>query len=303
MTDEHIAARSSAQTGFFYALAAYSLWGFLPLYFKAMEHIPTVEMLAHRIIWSVPVALLVIGFQRRLGELIGLFQQRQILMMMSFTALLVSINWRLYIWTIEVNRASEAALGYYINPLITVFLGFALLGEKLNRVQKTAIAIAALAVLIRTLGSGVFPWIALSLAISFAIYGYLRKTVEVGPTQGFLVEVVLLSPLALGYVAWLQWNGVNNFTLSNSDGPWLIAAGAVTAVPLILYAFAAKLLRLATLGLMQYIAPSLIFLISFLVFEEQMDVWQGITFAMIWSALILYSWSVLRENGAANSGE
>lgn len=291
------ATQASARKGFFYALTAYSLWGFLPLYFKVMEHIPALEMLAHRIIWSVPVALLIIGAQRRLGELVALFQHRRIVVMMSLTALLISVNWGLYIWAISINKTSEAALGYYINPLLTVLLGYALLGEKLNRLQKAAVVIALSAVLIRTMGGGVFPWIAVTLAMSFAAYGYLRKTVEVGPTQGFLVEVVILLPLALGYVGWLEWSGNNHFTLTNSDGPWLIAAGIVTAVPLILYAFGAKLLRLTTLGLMQYIAPSLIFLISFLVFGEQMDFWQGVTFAMIWCALALYSWSLRRQPG------
>ena len=257
------------------------------------------EMVAHRVIWSIPVALTIIAAQRRLGELVSLFQNRRVVVMMSVTALLVSVNWGIFIWAIAINKTSEAALGYYINPLITVFLGFALLGERLNTLQRTAVAMAVMAVVIRTVGGGVFPWIALSLAITFAGYGYFRKTVEVGPTQGFLVEVILLSPLALLYVAWLNWFGANHFTFSNSDGVWLMAAGLVTAVPLILYAFGAKLLRLTTLGLMQYIAPSLIFLIAFLVFDEELDFWQGITFALIWGALILYSTSMLRDNKSA----
>ncbi|MEP1205889.1 MAG: EamA family transporter RarD [Rhizobiaceae bacterium] len=299
MTSEQVSAQATARKGFLYALAAYGLWGFLPLYFKAMEHIPADEMVVHRIIWSVPVALAVIAAQRRLGELVALFRNRRIVLMMGLTAVLITINWGIYIWSISVNKTSEAALGYYINPLITVFLGFALLGERMTRLQWLAVAIAAAAVLIRTIGGGVFPWIALSLAFSFAIYGYLRKTVDVGPTQGFLVEVVLLLPPALAYLVWLTAIGENHFTLANSDGPWLMMAGVATAAPLILYAFGAKLLRLATLGLMQYIAPSMIFLISFLVFGEQMDFWQGVTFAMIWGALVLYTWSLLRTSDQA----
>ena len=155
MNQEQIAARASARRGFFYALGAYGLWGFFPLYFKAMEHVPAMEMVAHRVIWSVPVALTIIAAQRRLDELISLFQNRRVVVMMSVTALLVSINWGIFIWAIAVNKTSEAALGYYINPLITVFLGFALLGEKLNALQKTAVAMALLAVVIRTIGGGV----------------------------------------------------------------------------------------------------------------------------------------------------
>ncbi|NKB52948.1 MAG: EamA family transporter RarD [Rhizobiaceae bacterium] len=269
----------------------------MPLYFKPMEHIPAMEMVVHRTIWSVPVALLVIGAQGRLGELLSLFRDRRIFLMMLITALLITVNWVIYVWAIGVDKTSEAALGYYINPLITVMLGFALQGDRLTRLQIVAVGIACLAVLIRTVIGGVFPWIALTLAVSFAAYGYLRKTVPVGPTQGFLMEVVILFPLAFIYLLWLIAIGENHFTLTSSDGPLLMLAGVLTAAPLILYAFGAKLLRLATLGLMQYIAPSIIFLISFLVFGEQMDIWQGLTFVMIWFALVLYTWSMFREGG------
>lgn len=294
MTDASPTQQQSARSGFFYALAAYGLWGFLPLYFKVAEHIPPVEMVAHRIIWAVPVALIVIGLQHRMGELKALFQDKRIVAMMALTATLISVNWGIYVWAISVNITSETALGYYINPLISVLLGYLLLGEKLTKLQWAAVFIAFLAVLLRTVGGGVFPWVSLTLAFSFAAYGYFRKTVAVGPTQGFLMEVVILLPIALGYVVWLSLTGANNFTLENGDGWWMMLAGPVTAIPLILYAFGAKLLRLATLGLMQYIAPSIIFLISFFVFGEQMDFWQGVTFVMIWSALILYSWSLFR---------
>ena len=264
-------------------------------YFKAVEHIPPAEVVAHRDIWSVPFALFVIAFQNRLGELRSLFKDRRIVVMMALTAGLISINWGIFVWAISVNMASETALGYYINPLITVLLGFVLLGEKLTRLQMAAVLIAFSAVLLRTIAGGDFPWVSLSLAFSFATYGYLRKTVAVGPTQGFLMEVVILLPLALGYIGWLIANGTNHFTFASGDGWLLMLAGPVTAVPLILYAFGAKLLRLATLGLMQYIAPSIIFVISFTVLGEHMDFWQGVTFVMIWSALALYSAALLRK--------
>ena len=298
---EDAAANAASRKGFFYAFAAYSLWGFLPLYFRAVDHVPPAEMVVHRIIWSVPIALIIIAAQQRLGELLSLIRNRKVITMMVITALLVSINWGVYIWAIAIDRTSEAALGYYINPLITVMLGFGLLGERLTRLQAIAVAIAVLAVLIRTVIGGVFPGIALVLAGTFAVYGYLRKTVPVGPTQGFLMEVVILLPFALAYLVYLSATGASHFKLATSDGPWLMFAGVATAVPLILYAFGAKLLKLATLGLMQYIAPSLIFLVAFLVFGEEMDFWQAITFVMIWSALALYSWSLWRPtSGEAN---
>lgn len=296
MTEQASASDPIIRSGFFYALSAYGIWGFLPLYFKVVEHVPPLEVVVHRIIWSVPVALLVIASQRRLGELGSLFRDRRVLVMMIVTALLITVNWGLYIWAISVDKTSETALGYYINPLITVLLGYALLGERLSRLQIIAILIAVLAVLMRTVVGGVFPWISLTLAFSFAIYGYLRKTVPVGPTQGFLMEVVILLPLGLAYFAFLSFSGTNHFTLSNGDGLLLMLAGPVTAIPLILYAFGAKLLPLAIIGLMQYIAPTLIFLISFLVFKEDMDIWQVVMFVMIWLALALYSWSLLRQS-------
>ena len=287
---------SESRKGFFYALAAYGLWGFLPLYFKVLSNIPAVELVAHRIIWAVPVALIVIGAQHRLDELRSLFSSKRIVSMMALTAALISANWGVYVWAISVNITSETALGYYINPLITVMLGYFLLGEKLSRLQTIAVLIALSAVLIRTVAEGTFPWVSLTLAFSFSAYGYFRKTVPVGPAQGFLMEVLILFPFAIGYILWLVSQNQNHFDPTSIDSLWLILAGPVTAIPLIFYAFGAKLLRLATLGLMQYIAPSIIFLISFFVFGEQMGIWQGVTFVMIWIALALYSWSLLRQS-------
>lgn len=295
MTSRSAAADADGRKGFFYALAAYGLWGFMPLYFKAMEEVPPVEMVVHRILWALPVALIVIGAQNRLGELRSLFANKRIFAMMALTAGLITVNWGIYVWAISVNITSETALGYYINPLLSVVLGFMFLGEKLTRLQVAAVALATFAVLIRTVAGGVFPWVALTLAFSFAAYGYFRKTVPVGPTQGFLMEVVVLFPFALGYLLWLMAHGQSHFGVTLETSIWMMLAGPITAIPLILYAFGAKLLRLTTLGLMQYIAPSLIFLISFFVFGEEMGLWQGVTFVMIWTALVLYSWSMFQR--------
>ena len=279
----------SPRTGFFYALSAYLLWGFLPLFFRAAEHIPAVELVAHRVIWSLPVALFVMAALGRTGEIMPLLRDRGVMKMMLLTALLISVNWAIYVWAISVDRTSETALGYYINPLLTVVLGVLLLSEKLNEWQWLAIALAAIGVLVRAISTGAFPWISLSLALTFAFYGYFRKTVSVGPTQGFLLEVIILFPFAMAYAVWLALQGQGHMDADNIL--WLMACGPVTAVPLILYAFGAKALRLATLGLMQYIAPSMIFVIAFFVFGETLDIWQIITFALVWSALVIYSWS------------
>ena len=287
---------SSPRAGFFYALSAYMLWGFLPLFFRAAEHISPMELSIHRIIWSVPTAAIIMALMGRLREIPPLFRDWKIVRMMIVTAALISVNWIVYVWAISVDLTSETALGYYINPLITVLLGYLLLGEKLNRWQKIAVGLAFTGVLVRTVMGGVFPWISLTLAGSFAIYGYLRKTVPVGPTQGFFMEVVILLPFALAYAAWLAFQGQGHVTFENGDIWWLVACGPVTSFPLILYAFGAKALRLATLGLMQYIAPSMIFIVAFFVFGEDMGFWQGVTFGLIWTALVIYSWSTFRSS-------
>ncbi len=282
------------RSGFFYALFAYGLWGFLPLYFRAAEAIPPDELTAHRIIWSLPTVLIVMLMMGRLREIPVLLSNWKVVRMMALTAAMISVNWGLYVWAISVERTSETALGYYINPLLTVLLGALLLGERLDRWQKVAVALAFLGVAIRTIGSGELPWISLVLAFSFAGYGYLRKTVSVGPTQGFLLEVMILFPFAVGYAVWLAWTGVDHVSLTDGNLWWLIGCGPVTAVPLILYAYGAKGLTLTTIGLMQYIAPTMIFCVAFFVFGEELDIWQAITFGLIWLALVIYTRSTVK---------
>ena len=286
----------SPRAGFLFALSAYLLWGILPLFFRAAEHIPALELVAHRAIWSLPSALIVMALMGRLREIPPLLRDLSLMKIMALTAFLISINWLIYVWAVSVEKTAETALGYYINPLITVALGVLLLGEGLNRAQKFAIALAAAAVLMRTIAEGILPWIPLSLALTFAAYGYIRKTVSVGPTQGFMLEVILIAPFGLAYAIWLAWNGQGHF--SGGDIGWLVACGPVTAAPLILYAFGAKGLRLATLGLMQYIAPSIIFIIAIGVFGEPLGFWQGLTFVMVWTALVVYSVSTFRKSGS-----
>ncbi|MEN0041291.1 MAG: EamA family transporter RarD [Pseudomonadota bacterium] len=283
-----------AKAGFLYALSAYGLWGFLPLYFWVMDGVPVLQLLAHRVVWSLPVALAVLAATGRLPELWALRKEPRLLAMMALTATFISINWGVYILSVEMNLTSQAALGYYINPLISVLMGVVLLSERLDRLQKAAIALAFVGVVVKTIAGGTFPLIALTLAFSFAFYGYLRKTVAIGPTAGFTVEVALLFPLALGYLIWVEVQGTGAFTQSLETAGWLAFAGPVTATPLILYAYSAKRLRLATLGLMQYIAPSMIFLLAFTLFGEPLDAAQIVTFALIWSALVLYTISVMR---------
>lgn len=286
---------NSATAGFFYALAAYLTWGLLPVYMKALEHIPAVEIVAHRILWSIPVAAVILVALGRTGDFFRAFQKPKILAMIFITAMLISVNWGVYIWSISANIASQAALGYYINPLLSILLGVFLLGEKLTKLQLFAILLAFTAVVLMTVAMGTLPWAALVMAVSFTLYGYLRKTVDIGPTQGFLLEVVLMSPFAAGYLIWLSMNGQNHF----NDGNWniwlLAGTGLATAIPLILYASGAKRLRLSTIGLMQYIAPTMIFLFAVFSFGEFLSIWQVIAFVLIWIALALYSVSIFQQ--------
>ena len=288
-------ARDEGRAGFVYALAAYLLWGALPLYMKALDHIGAVEIVAHRIVWSVPVAALFVTVIAKWRPFWDAVRKPRVVLTIAASALLISLNWLAYILSVVWNVASEAALGYYVNPLISVLIGWALLRERLHPLQWAAVALAGTAVAALAVAGGTVPWLALVMAFSFATYGYLRKTVAIGPTEGFLLEVVLLAPFALGYLAWLGGGGAGAFlTGAPADTLLLAGTGVVTAVPLILFASGAKRLTLATIGLMQYLAPTMIFLTAILVFGEPVGPVKVAAFAMIWTALALYSWSALR---------
>lgn len=282
--------------GFAFALAAYLLWGFLPLYMKALAHIPTLEVLAHRVIWSVPIALAILAVLGRTTDLMTALKTPRMLAMAALTAALISVNWGIYVWSIQTGHALEAALGYYINPLFSVFLGAALIKERLSTAQKLAIALAALAVGFLTWQVGKVPVVALSLTLTWGFYAYLKKMLPIGPNQGFTLEVILLLPLALGYALWVGARGEAVFlTSTTADNLLLIGCGVVTAVPLMIYANGAKLLRLSTIGIMQYIAPTMIFLTAVFWFKEPFDSARLIAFVLIWAALAVYTTSLVQQ--------
>lgn len=287
-------ADSGARRGFALALGAYLLWGLLPFYMKALAHLPLAEVVAHRIIWSVPIAAAVLIWLGRTADFKAALRSPRMLAMAALTATLITANWSIYVWAIAVGRTVETALGYYINPLVNVMVGALLLGERLNRMQMVAVALAAVAVIVLTVESGTLPWVSLALAFSFAAYGFFRKTLPIGPSQGFLLEVLLLSIPSLGYVIWLAVTGQGHFaTGSTEDTLLFLGSGVVTAVPLLLFAFGARLLRLSTIGIMQYIAPTIVFLIAVFVFGEPFDATKAIAFGLIWVALVIYTWSML----------
>lgn len=280
--------------GFGFALSAYLLWGFLPLYLRWLDHIPAVEVVAHRILWSIPVAGLVLILLGRTGDIGRVLRDPRSLAMGCVTAALISVNWGTYVWSISVDRTLDAALGYYINPLFSVFLGSVLLGEKLMRLQWVAVGLATLGVVVLTYFNGSLPWPALVLTTSWGFYAYFKRSLPIGPNQGFLLEVLILAPFALAYLAWLWGAGGGHFTPMTYDMWLLTGCGLVTAIPLLLYANGAKGLRLTTIGIMQYIAPTMIMLVALFVFDEPFGQARAIAFPMIWAALALYTYAMFR---------
>jgi len=245
------------------------------------------------------VAVGVLWVLGKLADVSLVLADRRLVVRLLFTSFFVAVNWSVMVWAVSVDRTLEASLGYYINPLLNVVIGFFLLNERLTPPQVVAVAIAGVAVAVQTLLAGVFPWVALVLAASFATYGYLRKTTPIGPVQGFLVEAMVLSVVGVGIVAWLGWQSELRFGASTTDTLLLIAAGPMTALPLMWFAAAARRIRLGTLGLLQYIAPSGLFLTAILVFGEPLDGWGLATFVLIWVALAIYSAEALRLDRSA----
>jgi len=287
---------SKTARGLAAALAAYTLWGILPFYMKAVAHIPVWEVVAHRAIWSLPTAGLILLFLGRTQDIARAITSPKIISMLCLTSLLVSANWIGYIWAVTNDRALDAALGYYISPLFNVLAGFLFLQEKLNRYQWGAVFLAFLAVLLLSINGDGVPWLALFLAASFALYGLLRKTLPIGAAQGFTVEILILFMPALLLEGFFVVRDESHFF--NPDGfdlLLLLLGGPLTALPLILYATGARALNLATIGLMQYTTPSFLFLVAIFLFGEPFSTIQLMAFILIWIGLAVYSFFTLKE--------
>ena len=283
-------------SGFCFAFSAYFLWGFLPIYMKMLAHFPSAEIVAHRIIWSVPIAGIVLILMGRTKDVRAAILNPKTLAMGFLTALLITINWGIYVWAISTDRTLDAALGYYINPLFSVCLGAIFLRESITRSQMAAITLAAAAVVFLAVSNGSVPWVSIGLTVTWGLYALCKKQLPIGPNQGFFLEVLILFFPALAYVGWLISQDQNHFDLSMTHNTWLLlGCGLITAVPLLLYANGAKGLQLTTIAFMQYIAPTLIFLVAVFVFGEEFGQVRMIAFLMIWAALIVYSISMFRN--------
>ncbi|MBX3570592.1 MAG: EamA family transporter RarD [Rhizobiaceae bacterium] len=283
--------------GFAFALSAYLLWGVLPFYMKAVAHIPSAEVVAHRIIWSVPIAGALLVWMGRTADIRIALRTPRTLAMGVVVAALITANWGTYVWAIGAGRTLETALGYYINPLFSIFLGAMFLGEKLTRLKMVAIGLAVLAVAVLTWEGGGLPWVSVSLAVTWGFYALAKRTLPIGPAQGFFLEVLILLGPALIYAGWVEASGAGHFGgTGTQDVLLLMGCGLVTAIPLILYANGAKLLTLSTIGIMQYIAPTILFLVAVFVFKEPFNPERGLAFVLIWAALALYSWSMFASH-------
>lgn len=285
--------------GVAFAASAYTLWGLMPLYWRLLHHVPPLELTIHRVAWcAVAVGLAVLWRDRFKAARVALKNPR-LIATLALSSLLISMNWGLYIWCVATDQLVEGSLGYYINPLVSVALGFALLGERLTRLRLAAIALAAVAVAIQTLTIGHFPWIALTLAVSFGFYGYLRKTAAIEAVDGLFIETAILFPVAAGLIAVWMVEGTGAFaSVSLATDAMLALAGVMTAVPLALFSAGARRIRLSTLGFLQYIAPSISLVLATVWFGEPFTQIHAVTFGLIWFALALISLEGLRTRRA-----
>jgi chloramphenicol-sensitive protein RarD len=286
--------------GIFYAASAYIAWGFLPIFWKALHAVPALENLAQRIVWGLAVAVVLVAYRsnwRWLGEV---FRSKRTMLTFVTSSLLLSVNWFVYIWAVNAGYIVETSLGYCINPLLNVLLGVLFLKERLRVGQGVAVALALAGVLYLTVQYGAPPWIALALATSFGAYGLLRKTATLGSLEGFTLEALLLFPLAVGYVLYLEVIGSGAFVHTGvATSLLLVCGGFVTAATLLLFAAGARRITLISLGILQYVAPTIQFLLGVLVYGEALSPQRLVGFCVIWLALAIYTLEAVLRNGRA----
>jgi chloramphenicol-sensitive protein RarD len=282
-------AQRSRREGLLASLIAYVLWGLFPIYFILVASVAPLEVLAHRIIWAVPFGALILYFRKQWREVRPVWGDRNMLFWLALAALCISCNWLIYIWAVQQEMVLQTSLGYFINPLIYVLVGVLFLHERLRRTQVVSVALAAIGVLYLTFTAGEFPWVAISLATLFTMYGVIRKQVAIGAMPGLFIETVLLFPFAAAWLGWLLYSG----SAALADGDigiklLLIAGGPITVIPLLLFAVGARRLSLTVIGFMQFVAPSLQFLVG-IYFGEKLTQPLLVCFAFIWTAIVIFS--------------
>jgi chloramphenicol-sensitive protein RarD len=286
--------------GIVYSLLAYMIWGLFPLYFKQLSHVPALEVVMHRTVWSLLFVMLLLLILKRWAWMRDLARQPKVLAAFAVSALLLSSNWLIYVWAVQNQHVQDASLGYFILPLVNVALAFMVLKERPRVGQWVAVGIATIGVLWLTIQGGRLPWIALLLALTFGVYGLLRKVAVLGPLEGLTLETMMLTPIALVYmgVGLAQGNSV----LLQGDwatNAWLMVAGPLTAIPLLLFAAGARRIPMTTVGILQYASPTILFALSVLVFHEPIQSTRLVGFVFIWGALVVYTLESLRYSRKA----
>jgi chloramphenicol-sensitive protein RarD len=291
-------AKRQQSAGVAAAASAYLIWGLFPLYFHALQGVPAGEVLAHRVAWSTLFMAALVTALRRWPSVLVQLRRPRAMRTLTASALLISTNWLVYIWAVQSGRVLEASLGYFITPLVSVLLGVVFLREPLSRRQVAAVALAAAGVVWLVVWVGKVPWVALTLAGSFGLYGLLRKQLPVDAIAGLLAEVAVLAPLAIGWLAWLAWRGEGHLGASPGVTALLTLTGVVTAVPLLFFAVGVRRLALATVGLLLYINPTTQFALAVWRFGETFTAAHAIAFGCIWASLALYSSEALLRRAA-----
>lgn len=288
-------SEKSAKAGVLFAIAAYAMWGFAPMYFKLLQNMPAVEILLHRIVWSAVILTMLVLLGGQLKAVKFALRNSRVLITLLISGLLLAANWLLFIWAVNSGQLLEASLGYYINPLLNVFLGRVFLAERLRRLQKLSVGLAISGIVVLLISFGQIPWLALVLAGSFGVYGLLRKQAAVDSLPGLFIETMMMLPFALVYWWWFASPASNVLSNSLSFNAILFLAGVVTTAPLLCFTAAARRIRYSTLGFFQYIGPSIMFLLATFVYQESMSEARWVTFGFVWSALALFSYDSLRH--------
>lgn len=285
----------TAVTGVLLGLAAFGLWGLMPVLFKAMQDVPAPEILAHRVVWSLVGVGSVLAVAGQGPALLTILGNRKAMSRLALSTIFITVNWLLFIWAVNNGHVLQASLGYYLNPMLNVLLGVMILKERLTRLQWLAVALVIGALAAFTIGLGEFPWISVTLGLAFSFYGLARKTMPVGAAQGLVIETMILFIPAFAYLTYLGWIGEGHFLAGSwSMNGLLFCAGAATAIPLIMFASAARRLRYATVGFLQYITPTIQFLLAVIFYGEVFTDAHVMTFVMIWIGIAVYSVETMR---------
>ena len=290
-------ALPDARAGVISAVFAFSAWGILPLLFHMLESVGSVGIVAYRTVWSLVLVGIILFFSRRLGEVGVLLRDKRALRSVAISSVLLAGNWLLYVWAVEAGHVLDVSFGYFINPLVNIAIGMVLLGERQNKWQTISIVIAVVAIIIQAVGIGNVPYIALALALSFGFYGYFRKTANVSSTTGLFAETLIMAPLALGYIVYSLLSGQAGALADPTTLVLTVLTGPATALPLLAFAYATQQLRLTTIGMFQYIAPSLQFILAITYFREQLNPIALLSFCLIWISLLVFSVDTYRRRG------